>query len=144
MQPPFSVLVGGREPAVSQSLRVLLEHLLKDRFQLHFGERDSWQELAAQADAHGFDLLMVNLTATPDHNRSGGTLGEITAANVREFKSRYRKPVIILTTWDEPGMFPGLEAAGADAVIRMPFYVADITPHIEKCLPSSSHPVRAG
>lgn len=134
MKPPFSVLVGSRERAVSQSLQLLLEHLLKDRFQLHFEDRDSWQALATQADKHGFDLLMVNLTQTPDSNRSGGTWGEITAANVREFKSRYRKPIIILTTWDEPGMFPALEAAGADAVIMMPFTVTDIVLHIEKCL----------
>jgi CheY-like chemotaxis protein len=134
MPPSFSVLVGSREKPVSESLRVVIEHLLKKRLQLHFADRDSWQELAAYADEHGYDLLLVNLTQTINHNRAGRTLGEMTAENVRQFKARYHNPIIILTSWDEPGMFAQLEAAGADVVITMPFTLSQITPHIEKCI----------
>jgi hypothetical protein len=67
---------------VSESLRVLIEHLLNKRFQLQFADRDSWQELATYADEHGYDLLLVNLTQTIDHNRAGRTLGEMTAEEI--------------------------------------------------------------
>ncbi len=134
MAPSFSLLIGSSEETVSQSLRVLVEHLVNKRLQVHFVDRESWQALASYADEHGYDLLLVNLTQTIDHNRCGRSLGEVTIANVRQFKTRYHNPIIILTTWDEPGLFSGLEAAGVDAVVRMPFMLSDIVPHIERVI----------
>jgi CheY-like chemotaxis protein len=141
MHPAFSVLVGSSVPEVSACLRMIIEHVAGERFEVHFADRDNWQALASYADEHGFDLLLINLTATIDHNRCGRSMGEMTAENVRQFKARYRNPIIILTSWDEPGLFPRLEAAGASAVISMPFLLSALVPHIERCISQASSAV---
>jgi DNA-binding NarL/FixJ family response regulator len=137
MLPTFSVLVGNANPPVSQCLKMLIEHAADKRFTVSLIDFPYWDDLAAHADKHGFDMLMVNLTQTTDRQRSGMSQVEMTAANVTEFKSRYGKPIIILTTWDKPGMVARLDAAGADAIIRMPFTLADIMPSIERCMTAS-------
>ena len=129
---PFRVLFPNGNPGMTPAIRVLLDDVTDGR-PVSIVEREDWSDIATEARKHGFDLLLVNFTQTTDRERKGQSSIDFTTG-----KRWYRKPVVIFTSLGSPGLVARLEAAGADAVIRMPFGIDDVVPVLRKLIGSHS------
>lgn len=131
--PILSILIGDYGD-VAKTLEALCEYLFEKERCLSVRHHHYWEDLHSDAQEHGLDLLIINMTQTLYRAPDGKSWPEATIEEIVAFKNRYRTRVLVLSSWDAPGLSDRLRSAGADSYLNLPFTLADIRPVLEQLI----------
>ena len=117
-KPHFNILLGCCEACVTKALRLMLTFTYRDKANLRFTERPSFDEFVTEACAGDFDAVIIygNCLSQP-FICEGGILENTTLA-IEIIKAT--RPVPILAMNSMPGYSEFLRYAGADICLETP------------------------
>ncbi len=118
MKRELSVLLGTSEPNVEEWLRVTIEHMLSQRFDLRVRVcgREAELQDAMRDQRWGLVVLFVNTIAPEGRSVPFDGVVELT----RGFKKHKGTIVIVLATFSPRGFETAAEQAGADGILDAP------------------------